>query len=219
MEKICWRVYLSDLREGSRHEEVWELFFAHRREGPEWSERHCWGLFRPFTTVQTSPAGRTSLGQVGHIRKCVFVIRADMGIRGKAMSLPCRLFSLSRAGRLSKLGEDKQCCVACQGPVCLFLRLSLHIHSKSAIPQWLLSSFAFALFNSAFILLTKPCKNLNLQEDILNYEVFMGNISAISMRGGRTTLKLTDRQTVKDIKIARQESKFTQADTEGEFLC
>lgn len=65
-----------------------------------------------FTTVQTSPAGRPSLGQVGHVRKCVFVISADMGTAGKAWSLPCRLFSLSHAGRLSKPPEDKHCSFA-----------------------------------------------------------------------------------------------------------
>lgn len=62
---------------------VWDLFSVDRAGGPKWSERPCRGSFRPFMTVQTSPAGRTSLGQVGHIRKCVFVISADVGIRVK----------------------------------------------------------------------------------------------------------------------------------------
>lgn len=91
--------------------------------GPQRCERPCRGSFRPFTMEQTSPAGRAWLGQVGRIRKCVFVISADMRIRGEASSLPRRLFSLSRAGLLSKPREDKQHRLASRGPVCLLLSL------------------------------------------------------------------------------------------------
>lgn len=57
------------------------------------------------------------------MRKCVSVISTDMGMRGKASSLPRRLFSLSWAEWPSKPHEDKQCCLTCQGPVC-FVSLS-----------------------------------------------------------------------------------------------
>ena len=118
---------------------VWELQTEQRDF--KCSERARRGSFGPFTTVQTSPAGRPSLGQVGHIRKCVFVISADVGIRAKAESLSRRLFSLSRAGLLSKPREDKQRCLACQGPVCLFL--SLQTLCQLAILQLLLPISVF----------------------------------------------------------------------------
>lgn len=74
-------------KQGETWDPVAELFPADRARviNDVWDPR--WGSFGPFTTVQTSPAERTSLGQVGHIRKCVFVISADMGTRGKASSL------------------------------------------------------------------------------------------------------------------------------------
>lgn len=131
--------------------------------------------------MQTSPAGRTSLGQVGHIRKYVFVISADMGIRGKASSLPRRLFSLSRAGRLSKPREDKQCSLACRGPVYLLAPLSLYTHYQSAIPQWLIPILFFFL-NVAFIALSEPCQAHVLKGYVLNYAAFLSNISAILLR-------------------------------------
>lgn len=91
------------------HEEVWERADGGTRQTLNTLLR----VIQVFTTEQTSPAGRTSLGQVGHIRKCVFVIGADMRIRGKASSLPCRPFSLSRAALLPKPRQDKQCRWAC----------------------------------------------------------------------------------------------------------
>lgn len=141
--------------------------------GPERPERPCRGSFRPFTTEQTSPAGRASLGQVGRIRKCVFVISADMRIRGKASSLPRRLFSLSCAGLLSKPREDKQHHLACQDPVCLPLSLPAG-YSTAA------TSHLCFVFNLAFNSLTEPHSKSCFQGR--HYGAFLSNISEIAMR-------------------------------------
>lgn len=146
------------------------------------SERPRRGSFRPFTTVQTSPAGRTSLGQVGHIRKCVFVISADMGICVKAESLSRRLFSLSRAGLLSKPREDKQCLSGMSGPG-LFVSFpsdSLPVGGSTAATSHL------CFFNVAFIYtLSEPCQNQwrRLKLCVISEQ----HISNINERGGRKT--------------------------------
>lgn len=173
--------------------------------GPERPERPCRGSSRPFTTEQTSPAGRPSLGQVGRSRKCVFVISADMRIRGKASSLPRRLFSLSRAGLLSKPREDKQRHLACQDPVCLLLSLAAG-YSTAA------TSHLCFVFNLAFNSLTERHSKSYFQGRSLKLWSISEQYLRNSNEGGRRRLSGSPKN------IVRQESMFTQVDLERECL-